>query len=255
MLLGDLEHLAIDKQSMAFPQHYHETYCISLIKTGIEQIQLEGKSIFSEKGTISITNPYEIHSNPLVNQEGPLDFDTIYIPEDVMRFFSNGKNNVILNRQITDGKVIALFNHLKDAMCTHDPKKIEDAVAPFIKSILDKGKTEGKDRLQIDFKDFDHINHYIKENITETFYLDTLSRMAHMNKYGFAKKFKAFTGMTPINYILMKKVFHSKTVITSDTELTQIAYDYGFSDLSHFSNTFKRFVGVSPKVYRNNLSH
>jgi len=59
--------------------------------------------------------------------------------------------------------------------------------------------------------------------------------------------------MTPINYILMKKVFSSKMLINSNTELTTLAYQYNFTDLAHFSKTFKRFVGISPKKYQQSI--
>jgi len=78
MLLDDLEYISIEDQKIAFPKHYHETFCISLIKNGIEQIDFENHGLFSEKGTISIMNPYEIHSNPLIDNNTKLNFDTIY---------------------------------------------------------------------------------------------------------------------------------------------------------------------------------
>ena len=57
-----------------------------------------------------------------------------------------------------------------------------------------------------------------------------------------------------MNYILMKKIFSSKKLIDSNSELTDIAYQYNFTDLAHFSKTFKRFIGVSPKKYQESLS-
>ena len=51
----------------------------------------------------------------------------------------------------------------------------------------------------------------------------------------------------------MKKIFDCKARIDSNSELTELAYLYSFSDLAHFSNTFKRYVGISPKKYQANL--
>ena len=53
--------------------------------------------------------------------------------------------------------------------------------------------------------------------------------------------------------LLMKKVFSSKMLINSNTELTTLAYQYNFTDLAHFSKTFKRFVGISPKNYQQSI--
>ncbi|SHF84784.1 AraC-type DNA-binding protein [Leeuwenhoekiella marinoflava DSM 3653] len=93
----------------------------------------------------------------------------------------------------------------------------------------------------------------IEDNIYNKFCLDELSKMANINKYGFVKKFKTSTGMTPMNYILMKKIFSCKTFIEPNSELTELAYLYNFSDLAHFSKTFKRYIGISPKKFQANL--
>jgi AraC-like DNA-binding protein len=77
--------------------------------------------------------------------------------------------------------------------------------------------------------------------------------MANINKYGFVKKFKASTGMTPINYILMKKIFSSKSLIHPNSDITELAYQYNFCDLAHFSKTFKQYIGISPKKFQSNL--
>jgi len=61
------------------------------------------------------------------------------------------------------------------------------------------------------------------------------------------------TGMTPMNYVLMRKIFSSKALIKSNLELTEIAYQYNFTDIAHFSKTFKRFIGISPKKYQESV--
>ncbi len=42
-------------------------------------------------------------------------------------------------------------------------------------------------------------------------------------------------------------------LLDSNYLLTQIAYEAGFSDQSHFNHTFRRYFGVSPGQYRKNL--
>ena len=59
--------------------------------------------------------------------------------------------------------------------------------------------------------------------------------------------------MSPINYVLMKKVFAAKKQISADTELIGIAYDFSFADQAHFSKTFKKFIGISPNSYKKML--
>ncbi len=253
MNLDNLEYLSIGKQIVDFPKHYHEMFCISLIRNGIEEINLEDKSLFSEKGSITITNPFEIHSNPLVDSSLSIEFDTIYISKDLMKHLFGGKNIIFINRKINSIEANQLFIRLIQAMDENSSMKIEKLLFQFASVLKNHAQERIEEYAELNFKSLNNINTYIDHNITGKFCLDELSRVVNLNKYGFVKKFKASTGMTPMNYILMKKIFSSKKRITENTELTQLALDYEFSDMAHFSNTFKRYIGLSPKAYQNSI--
>lgn len=253
MLFDNLEYLSIERQTTDFPKHFHETFCISLIHEGVEQINFEDQSILSEKESISITNPYEIHSNPLVDLKTPLSFDTIYLSNDLMKYLSNGKNIRFIDRKINDAKINQLFLELKNAMDTRNPKKIEFFLKQFVTELDQYAQPIEKVYLEQNQNNYDEIIKYIEHHIDDKFCLEELARMVNINKYGFVKNFKTSTGMTPMNYILMKKIFACKNLIHSESELTEIAYQFNFTDMAHFSKTFKRYIGVSPKIYQSNL--
>ena len=253
MSYDSLEYISIRNQRTGFPKHFHETFCISLIQKGVEQIDFENQSLFTEAGSISITNPYEIHSNPVIDNESYLSFDTIYIPNDLMKYVLKGRNIKFINRQITDKKTNQLFLKLKDALDTKNDETIELHLSQFAINLECYSQENAKEYSYIAFNDFNQISNYIEDHIYEKFCLSALSKMATMNKFGFAKKFKLSTGMTPINYILMRKIFSSKKAINSDSDLTDIAYQYSFTDMAHFSKTFKRFIGISPKQYKESI--
>lgn len=253
MLLDNLEYITIEKQTTDFPKHFHDTFCISLIHNGFEQIDFEDKSFFSEKDSISITNPYEIHSNPLVDSNISLTFDTIYISNDLMKYLLNGKNIRFVNRKINSAKVNQLFIQLKNAMDTRNSKRIEFFLKQFVNALEFNSQENKNEYGEQNLRGFNNIKGYIENNIYDEFCLDKLSKMANINKFGFVKKFKVSTGMTPMNYILMKKIFSCKNSIDPNSVLTEIAYQYNFTDMAHFSKTFKRYIGVSPKMYQENL--
>ncbi len=254
MILDNLEYLTVKKQDTDFPKHYHETFCISLIYKGIEAINIDNQNFYSEIGSISITNPYEIHSNPLLDKHHQLCFDTIYVSKDLMQYLLNGKNIFFLNRKINNPQANLLFVALKNAIGTYDIKKTEVLLHKFIHVIKHYSQEKKGEYSNLNFSSLSNVNNYIDDNLTNKINLEKLSKVANINKFGFAKKFKTSTGMSPMNYILMKKIFSSKRLITTNSELTQIAFDYDFTDMAHYSKTFKRFVGVSPKIYQNTLN-
>jgi AraC-like DNA-binding protein len=250
MTFDDLEYITIENQSTDFPKHFHETFCISLIYIGTEQINFENNTLFCEAGSISITNPYEIHSNPLIDANYPLSFDTIYIPNEIMKYGLDGENIIFINRKISSKKANQLFIKLKNAIHSRNEIEIDFCLKQFVTLLRFYAQENDTEYLPLNFNSFNQINTFVESNIYNHFNLNQLSEIANINKYGFIKKFKVSTGMTPMNYILMKKIFSSKKFIDQNIELTEIAYKYSFTDLAHFSKTFKRFIGVSPTKYK-----
>lgn len=250
MLLDEIKHLHIAKQKNNFPLHYHETFCISFIRKGLEQLDIAGKSILSEHGQITITNPYELHASPLAHKDMHLSFDTLYISEELMRYFLGGQNIKFDKRQITDTACMQLYDSLIQARIQMNDINIQHALSQFIPLLAQHAQWQKEDHQDIIPRRWQEVHAYIDNNLTQKIKLDQLAHIANMNKYSFSKQFKRSTGMTPFNYVLMKKVFAARQLIDSHTDLTQLAYQFDFTDMAHFSKTFKRFVGLSPKLYK-----
>ena len=82
--LDNIECLRVNHQQADFPEHFHETFCISLIREGVEAIKMQDTILYGEAGSITLNNPFEIHANPIVDQEVKVSFDTIYLSQDVV---------------------------------------------------------------------------------------------------------------------------------------------------------------------------
>ncbi len=253
MNLDQLECLSVAHQKTDFPDHYHETFCISLIHKGVECIALNGIHFYSELNSITITNPYEVHANPLIDKDVDLAFDTLYVSTDLMKYLLAGQNINFSNRKIEHEQAVQLFLQIKNAINQKSPQQAEQDLQEFAKILAHYAQPQSDDYQELIPLLWQNVNDYIEANLTDKLNLEQLAKITNLNKYSFAKKFKTTTGMSPINFILMKKIFAAKQVITPYTELTDLAYQYDFADLAHFSKTFKRFVGISPKQYQNNL--
>ena len=94
-----------------------------------------------------------------------------------------------------------------------------------------------------------YIDSHFKENIS----LDLLAKTTHINKYYLSHSFSKEYGVSPINYLILRRIEESKRLLTStDHSLSQISHLLGFSSPSYFSQSFRRIVGVSPMEYRKN---
>ncbi len=81
--------------------------------------------------------------------------------------------------------------------------------------------------------------------------LESLARAAGVNHVHLARAFRRRFGCTVGHYIRQRRVeFGAHRLTTSQDPLSEIALDAGFADQSHFTNTFRRLVGMSPGVFR-----
>lgn len=67
----------------------------------------------------------------------------------------------------------------------------------------------------------------------------------------FRKIFKKIVGFSPIEYRVQSRINVAKSLLLeSDKSIKQIAYELGFPDSYSFSAQFRRYVGVSPTLFR-----
>ena len=92
---------------------------------------------------------------------------------------------------------------------------------------------------------------YIDLHFKEPLTLDQLAEEGHMNKYYLSHAFKREYGVSPINYMISRRIEESKYLLAeTDLSMSQIAQLLGFSSLSYFSQVFRRTQSVTPMEYR-----
>lgn len=91
---------------------------------------------------------------------------------------------------------------------------------------------------------------YIREHLSESFTLADLARAACISRFHFARLFRASTGNSPMEYVLNARMAAAKEMLVrGDQKIAATAAALGFFDQSHFTRTFRRVTGVSPRAF------
>jgi AraC family transcriptional regulator len=92
---------------------------------------------------------------------------------------------------------------------------------------------------------------YINAHFVEPCPLDTLAGIAGMNRFRFAKRFRAVTGETANQYVINRRLSAAATrLVATRAPIAEIAFAVGFNDLSHFDACFRSAFGCAPSIWR-----
>lgn len=110
-------------------------------------------------------------------------------------------------------------------------------------------ETEPQDSAKIDII-FKHVNANFKSHIS----LDEIADKVSMTVPAFCRYFKKVTGKTFTKLVNEYRVVHATKLLSeSKMSITDICFECGFNNFSHFNKLFKEFTGKSASKYRGEL--
>ena len=88
---------------------------------------------------------------------------------------------------------------------------------------------------------------YIDENLTNPLDLDMLATAAHLSRSHLCTVFKRYNGISPWDYITIRRIEHSLTLLKSaDKSKHEIALSCGFNNSANFYRAFSKVVKMTP---------
>jgi len=111
--------------------------------------------------------------------------------------------------------------------------------------------------MQSDVKDNNRINvvfNHVKNNFKNEISLDEMANLASMTVPSFCRYFKKITNKTFTQFVNEYRLVHaSKLLAEKPISITEVCFESGFNNFSHFNKSFKAFTGQNPSQYRNQL--
>ncbi len=243
-VLDGLELLDAKRHTLNFPFHTHSTFNITLVIEEIFSTKVNNRFFQAPVGKIVVTNPDEVHSTICDNKMGS-SFFTFYISPDVLKSINKNKPVFFEEKIITDN---FLFQQL--FLISQEISKDEPAVESALLEALKRLVTHQASGIFNPGRKSSHFQKYLAEETFDKFSLEVAAQKFGLDKYKFLRLFKQETGLTPNNYIILKRIERSKELLQTQADLLDIAISTGFYDATHFCMHFKKITGVTPLTYR-----
>lgn len=98
-----------------------------------------------------------------------------------------------------------------------------------------------------------HVKDFILSHLREDLSLEALAQQVGFSSYHFARLFRQTTGESPHQFVLHQRIERAQyLLIKTDLPLVYVAIESGFANQSHLTQAFKRYLGLTPRTYRQN---
>ena len=109
-------------------------------------------------------------------------------------------------------------------------------------------------RYNIENKRILTIHEYFMKHFRDDIDLAQIASLVNMAEGSLCRFFKMQVGLTIFEYLNKIKVeFACKLLMNKEISITEVAFDSGFNNLSHFNKQFKLITGVTPMKFRQRL--
>lgn len=102
-------------------------------------------------------------------------------------------------------------------------------------------------------KHYEQIKHalqYVDANYEEQPNLEEIASHIGMSKHHFARIFKEYVGVTPMQFLQLTTFSHAKKLLKNSSSILDTSLDVGLSSSSRLHEMFVNFIAVTPNEYK-----
>ncbi len=95
----------------------------------------------------------------------------------------------------------------------------------------------------------------MEKNFCFRLHLEDYAELCHRSLSAFKREFQQIYKESPGKWIMKRRVERAANLLANtDQSVTEVAFETGFEDLSHFSRVFKNITGINPSEYKKSLA-
>lgn len=239
-----------------FPNHFHAYYVIGFIEQGKRFLSCKNKEYTIEPGDLLLFNPHDSHSCEQIDGK-TLDYRCINIQPEVMSkamLEMTGKEFLpyFTPSVVFRSELIPVLRELHQILMGDETDFRKEEMFFFLLEQLleectEQSVTPEQNEPSVEVR---AICELLEQNYAQSISLRDLCSLTGRSKYYLLRSFTKQKGISPYSYLETIRIGQAKKMLEQGMQPIDVALQTGFTDQSHFSNFFKRFIGLTPKQYR-----
>jgi Response regulator containing CheY-like receiver domain and AraC-type DNA-binding domain len=208
----------------------------------LESINIENIYTFIEVGDIEKINNY-LNEIEIMIRESSLNSEKIR--SIAINCFIEIKEKIVLNYSEYKNKIISNEGFIRKI---YDARTLKNLISCLSNEFMNISKVICNTNSENTIK---RILNYIDKNYSKDIKLETLAEIFNYNSSYLGKLFKTYTGENFNIYLDKIRIENAKNYLQNDLKVYQVSEKVGYKNIDYFYSKFKKYVGVSPKEYKN----
>ena len=254
-LLPFVLYVGIERTPLIYSKekNWHEELELELCESGEGELLLNGEKLPFTQNDIAVINPNVIHYTAAKTY---LRYTCLIINTDFARQAGIDCSALRFSPLLRSEALVRLINELKDIYSTtalpFRTAKLHTVLLRILTELAENHSQENNIP-HSSGKAFENVKttiRYIRDNYAQKISLDTLSRAVCADKYTLCRDFKRLSGQTIVEYLNTYRCQRAADFISDGATVAEAAHASGFENLSFFTKTFKKNMGVLPSSYK-----
>lgn len=231
------------KSSHSFPKHSHNGFCIGIITSGVMRLNIQEQEYLLEKDDVYFIPPHIEHTISAVNEVG-YEYTVLCIHNNVEKCRNKLLGKYVFKEKVVRMEIINMIQQFKDI---NNEYFLEDMILKLLRKYIEIyyfcKKETSNEIIQLAVA-------FIKNSLNESFNLDKLSQYTNITKYHLIRLFKNQMGVTPNQFYIQEKIKRIRKGLLKQQPISDLVFNFNFSDESHLCNTFKKHIGITPMQFK-----
>lgn len=229
-------------------------YAIHFVEAGSFRLDTQGKGWVLSQGAVFTSRPGAVHRySHQENMPSDVCLSVVYS----RGFFEAGGGDDghlplhdIPGALAPTNRLTFLKLRLMKLIEMADTVALEGLACELISAIRSGSHSEGRlyrtRQLKWYAERVEAVRELIEARYSESHSLASLAEFVGMSPFQFARVFREFTGEPPHRYLLRVRLDRAARMLLDGKPVTETCFEVGFSNLSHFTRSFRKMFGHAP---------
>lgn len=239
-----------------FPTHFHDqTYGIALMSVGSSYvIGPRHSDVVVSPGEIALINPGQVHSGVPVGEDR-ITYRMFYLSTSRMNMMAerlregSGLTAEFRRSVVRDPRLFSRLDRFAGLLARPGGRleldsALMDALCPLLfrhGGVSPPCSDGSNERTAIR-----RAREFLAEDLERKVTLEAVADAVGLSPYHFLRVFRKATGLSPHVFRTQRRLDRAADLLREGRSIAEVALETGFADQSHFTRTFRRYIGATP---------